>query len=144
MLRDLPVQEQSAARASVVAVGVVEQLLSRSPPLHYANMRSVDVAGSDYGRFTKALGAGHLTEALLYAADIRVVALGDALRVCELMARDGDHRFSRAASRWVERFGAETGAGLPEVQLAAAALGWLWESPDSKVPISTLNALLAR
>ena len=47
------------------------------------------------------------------------------------MARDGDQRFSRAASRWVERFGAETGAGLPEVQLAAAALGWLWENPES-------------
>ena len=54
---------------------------------------------SDYGRFTKALGAGHLTEALMYAADIRVVALPDALRILELMARDGDQRFSRAASR---------------------------------------------
>lgn len=107
-------------------------------------MRSVGVAGSDYGRFTKALAAGHLTEALMYAADIRVVALPDALRILELMARDGDQRFSRAASRWVERFGAETGAGLPEVQLAAAALGWLWENPESGVPMATLAALLPR
>ena len=42
----------------------------------------------------------------------------------------------------IERFGAETGAGLPEVQLAAAALGWLWENPESRVPVATLSALL--
>ena len=30
------------------------------------------------------------------------------------------------------------------VQLAAAALGWLWENPESEVPLSTLNALLPR
>jgi hypothetical protein len=105
-------------------------------------MRSVGVAGSDYGRFKKALKVGHLTEALIYAADVRVIDLRDALTICELMARDRDQRFSRAASRWVERFGAETKAGLPEVQLAAAALGWLWENPESEVPMATLSALL--
>ena len=105
-------------------------------------MRSMGSAGSDYTRFRGALNAGHLTEALIYATDIRVVALSDALKVCELMARDGDQRFSRAATRWLERFGAETKAGLPEVQLAAAALGWLWEDPESEVPTATLNALL--
>ena len=68
-------------------------------------LASAQQAGSDYGRFTKALSAGHLTEALMYAADIRVVA-------------------------------------LPEVQLAAAALGWLWEYPESEVPLATLSALL--
>ena len=39
---------------------------------------------------------------------------------------------------------AETGAGLPEVQLVAAAPGWLWENPESEVPMTTLNALLPR
>lgn len=98
-------------------------------------------AGSEYGIFRKQLKAGHLELALTYAADIKVVHLADALRILQLMARDGDQRFSRAASRWVERFGAETGAGLPEVQLAAAALGWLWENPESEVPMGTLSAL---
>ena len=37
---------------------------------------------------------------------------------------------------------AETGAGLPEVQLGAAALGWLWVNPESEVPFATLSALL--
>ncbi len=104
-------------------------------------MRSVGVAGSDYGRFTKALGAGHLTEALMYAADIRLVALGDALEVCRLMARDCDQRFPRAASRWLERLSSEAGAGLLEIQMAAAAFSKLWEEPESELAMATLVAL---
>jgi hypothetical protein len=100
------------------------------------------LAGSEYGLFLKQLEAGHLGLALTYAAELRSISLADALKLCELMARDGDQRFSRAASRWVERFGAETGAGLPEVQLAAAALGWLWENPESEVPTSVLQSLI--
>ena len=107
-------------------------------------MRSMGLAGSEYGLFLKQLDAGHLELALTYATQLRVVHLADAMRILELMARDGDHRFSRAASRWLERFGSETGAGLPEVQLAAAALGWLWESPESEVPLKTLQALLPK
>jgi hypothetical protein len=108
----------------------------------YANMRSMGLAGSEYGIFLKQLRAGHLELALTYAAGFKVVPLADALRILELMAREGDQRFSRAASRWVERFGAETKSGLPEVQLAAAALGWLWENPESEVPMATLVTLL--
>ena len=99
------------------------------------------LAGSEYGLFLKQLEAGHLGLALTYAASLSI-DLPDALEVCRLMARDGDERFSRAATRWIERFGAETGAGLPEVQLAAAALSCLWEEPDSELPVSTLTALL--
>jgi len=100
------------------------------------------LAGSEYGIFLKQLKAGHLELALTYATGLANIHLADALRILELMARDGDPRFSRSASRWVERFGAETRAGLPEVQLAAAALGWLWENPGSEIPIGTLRALL--
>jgi hypothetical protein len=106
-------------------------------------MRSVGVAGSDHGRFTKALEAGHLTTALIHAADLGRIDLHDALRICELMALDSDVRFSKAAARWVERYRAETGAGLPEVQLAAAALGRLWEEPDDGLAIGTLRELIA-
>ena len=35
----------------------------------------------------------------------------------------------------------KTGAGLPEIQLAAAALGCLRENPESEVPISVLQSL---
>jgi len=59
------------------------------------------------------------------------------------MADAGDQRFPRAAGRWLERFSSETTAGLPELQLAAAALGQLWESPDSEVARGTLAALLS-
>ena len=58
------------------------------------------------------------------------------------MADAGDQRYPRAASRWLERFSCETGAGLTEVQLAAAALGQLWESPDSDVARRTLAQLI--
>ncbi len=98
--------------------------------------------GSDHGRFKKALAVGHLTTALIIAQDLPHVALADALEICRLMAEGGDPRFPRAASRWLERFCAETGAGLTEVQLAAAALGQIWESPDSSVARRTLADLL--
>lgn len=107
----------------------------------YANICSVGVAGSDHGRFTKALVAGHLTTALIYARDLPHVSLGDALTLCRLMAQGGDDRFPRAASRWLERLSAEAGAGLLEVQMAAAALSKLWEEPDDEIAMSTLRAL---
>jgi hypothetical protein len=105
-------------------------------------MRSVGSHGSDHGRFKKALAVGHLTTALIIAHDLPHIALADALELCRLMAESGDPRFPRAAGRWLERFSAETGAGLPELQLAAAALGQLWESPDSEVARRTLADLL--
>jgi hypothetical protein len=98
------------------------------------------LAGSEYGLFLKQLNAGHLDFALTYAAKLKL-GLADALEVCRLMARDCDQRFPRAASRWLERLSAETGAGLLEVQMAAAALGKLWEDPESEVAMETLTAL---
>jgi hypothetical protein len=104
----------------------------------------VGIAGSEYGLFLKQLDAGRLELALTYAAQLRGIPLVDALRVCQLMALDSDARFSKAAARWIERYRAESGAGLPEVQLAAAALGRLWEEPESKIAITTLRALVSR
>jgi hypothetical protein len=102
------------------------------------------VHGSEHGRFKRSLSAGHLTAALILARDLPHVALADALELCRLMAEQGDHRYPRAASRWLERFSRETGAGLTEVQLAAAALGLLWESPESEIAQRTLADLLGR
>jgi hypothetical protein len=104
----------------------------------------VGVAGSDHGRFQKALGAGHLTTALIYARDLPFVSLADALELCRLMARDGDERFERAASRWLERLSAEAGAGLREIQVAAVALAELGDDCDDETAIGTLRGLLPR
>lgn len=100
------------------------------------------VAGSEHGRFTKALAAGHLTTALVYANNLPHVSLEHALEIVRLMARDEDLRFPRAASRWLERLSAEAGAGLVEIQLAAAAFGVLWEEPESEIAAMTLRSLL--
>lgn len=99
------------------------------------------LAGSEYGLFLKQLDAGHLELALTYAAQLQVIHMADALRVCQLMARVGDDRFPRAASRWLERLSSEGGAGLLEVQMAAAALGKLRESPEDGLALATLRAL---
>jgi hypothetical protein len=77
------------------------------------------MAGSEYGLFLRQLDAGHLELALTYAADLGTVSLRDALRICELMARDSDVRFSKAA-----------------------ALGRLWEEPESELALATLGALV--
>ena len=68
----------------------------------------------------------------MFATRYPLVTLPDALKVCELMARDGDQRFSRAATRWLERFGAETKAGFPRSSLRRRLSVWLWENPESK------------
>jgi hypothetical protein len=104
-------------------------------------MRSMGLTGSEYGLFLNQLNAGHLELALTYAAGLKVIGLADALTVCQLMARDDDPRFPRAASRWIERLSAETGAGLLEVQMAAAALGKVWDQPEDEVALTMLRAL---
>ena len=100
------------------------------------------LAGSEYGLFLKQLSAGHLGLALTYAAGIKI-DLADALRLCQLMAREGDERFPRAASRWLERLSAEGGYGLPEVQLGAAALRKLWKAPDDTPDTCSMRRLAA-
>jgi hypothetical protein len=58
------------------------------------------------------------------------------------MARDGDERFPRAASRWPERLSAERGAGRLEVQMAAA-MSKRREEPEDEVALQTLRSLTA-
>lgn len=56
------------------------------------------------------------------------------------MARDDDPRFPRAASRWLERLSSEAGAGLLEVQMAAA-LSKLWTDSEDDIALATLHSL---
>ena len=53
--------------------------------------------------FLQQLNAGHIGLALTHAADLEVIRLSDALRLCVLMAVDSDPRFSKAEARWDER-----------------------------------------
>ena len=72
------------------------------------------------------------------------MSLEDALDLCCLLASADDPLFPRAASRWLARFAGEARATLSQVQLAAAALGELWEDPTSRLAGETLRGLLAQ
>jgi hypothetical protein len=100
--------------------------------------------GSPYSRFRRAIEREQLLPALDASRDLRHLSLGDALDLCRLLAIADDPLFPRAASRWLARFAGEARATLSQVQLAAAALGELWEDPSSALPGETLRALLAR
>lgn len=90
-----------------------------------------------YPVFAQALEAGSLKRAENIARDMPVVRLDDALRIVELMARDGDPRYERAATRWLERLAAETDL---DPQAARACLRELRGRPGA---IDDLRALLA-
>ncbi len=94
------------------------------------------------GPFLTQLDAGHLELALTYAAQLRGIHLADALRILGLMTKDDDHRFSRAASRWVERFGAETAAGFPRSSLRRRRSDCFARTQSRGCPLATLPALL--
>ena len=57
----------------------------------YANMRSMGLAGSQYGLFLKQLNAGHLGLALTYAASLKLdlADFGCRLRVCGTRPTNG-------------------------------------------------------
>jgi hypothetical protein len=100
--------------------------------------------GSLLGQFLRALKAGNLMAAVALAHDMpRPLPLVDALELCRLLAEAEDPMFPRAASRWLARFSDEEKATLSQVQLAAAALGHLWEEPTSAVTLQTLKKLLS-
>jgi hypothetical protein len=97
--------------------------------------------GSAYARFRRYLDACQVDNALLAAHELPRISLSDALELCELLAREHDARFSRAAGRWVVRFAQEHEASLEEIQLAAGALAQLSADPGSQVALSALRAL---
>jgi hypothetical protein len=80
----------------------------------------VSIKGSPYARFRRSLETGHLPVVLNAAAELPRLELDDALEVLVLMARDGDPRFDRAATRWVGRLLAERPLGLADARFALA------------------------
>jgi hypothetical protein len=98
--------------------------------------------GSPYARFRRALATGDVTIVRAAAAEMPVVALADALRIC-LVLRDADAPgYERAAMRWLGRFCLEApGATMADVRDAATAFARL---PADRSAIATLEALVQR
>src|SRR3954452_10711914 len=59
--------------------------------------------GSSYAWFRRCLARGDLAGVRAAAVELPVIDLTDALRICVLMAQQGDRRFERAAVRWLAR-----------------------------------------
>jgi len=92
-----------------------------------------------YPVFAQALEAGSLKRIENIAREMPRVTLRDSLRIVELMARDGDDRYERAAARWLDRLRAESDLNPGDVHAAAA---WLHELPQRADAIEPLRALL--
>jgi hypothetical protein len=73
--------------------------------------------GSPYGRFRRALDRRQPTAALSAAAELRHVALTDALELLLLLRDSHPDRYPRAALRWHARYCRE----IPGVTLTEAA-----------------------
>src|SRR4051794_16949640 len=71
-----------------------------------------------YAEFRRALERQDLPEVMTAAAELPQLRLDDALDVLILMARAGDRRFDRAATRWVGRLLVENAIGLRDARYA--------------------------
>jgi hypothetical protein len=81
--------------------------------------------GTAAGRFQRAIVRGNVLTAETAAREMGGLSLGEALQLCELLARTDAARYERAALRWLERFIEERLPPLTEVALAASALAEL-------------------
>jgi hypothetical protein len=71
-----------------------------------------------YDRFKASLETADLGSVLKAARDVPHLQLTDALEILIVLARDGDPRFDRAASRWVGRLLVECRLDLREARYA--------------------------
>lgn len=94
-------------------------------------------AAVPYPIFAQALEAGSLKRVENIARDMPSIRLGDALRIVELMARDRDPRYERAARRWLDRLAAETDL---DPQAARACLR---ELPSRPGAVDDLRGMLS-
>jgi hypothetical protein len=82
----------------------------------------VSIKGSPYSYFRGALTRGRLEPVLLAAKELPQLSLEDALEILVLMAREHDHRFDRAAAKWIGRLLAENPIGLRDARFALALI----------------------
>jgi hypothetical protein len=102
----------------------------------------VSIKGGPYQRFRRALAIGRLPLVLAAAAELPRLDVADALEVLLLMADQDEHRYPRAAARWLGRLALERpGVTLADVRLAAAACEVLPVQPEV---VGLLRALASR
>ena len=73
--------------------------------------------------FKRAIERGNLVVADATARELGQLSLADALDLLALMGRFNDHRFDRAAVRWLQRLLDERRLTLVDVQLVAVNTG---------------------
>jgi hypothetical protein len=78
--------------------------------------------GSSYAWFRRCLARGDLAGVRAAAVELPVIDLSDALRICLLMAQQGDRRFERAAVRWLARLSLERHPTLDDLRAGLIAL----------------------
>jgi hypothetical protein len=99
--------------------------------------------GNPYPRFQRALKTGNLTLIRAAAAELPRIGLRDALEICLVMRDKKDHRFERAAVRWIARFALEArDVTLEAIQTAVAALNAMPDQPERAM--ATLGNLCAQ
>jgi hypothetical protein len=96
--------------------------------------------GSPYGRFRRALDHGNTLQALSAAAELKHVALSDALVL--LLARNDRPRFQRAALRWHARYCQELRVHDPAEVQATLALLFMLAGPGSPSAAQALAELV--
>ena len=86
--------------------------------------------GSSYAWFRRCLARGDLAGVRAAAVELPVIDLTDALRICVLMAQQGDRRFERAAVRWLARLSLEAPTvGIEDLRQGLVAFEALPDNP---------------
>ena len=98
--------------------------------------------GSPYGRFRRAVDHGNALQALSAAAELRTVALSDALELVLLLARKDSGQFRRAVLRWHARYCHELRVHDPCEAQATLALLFMLAGPSATAAAQALAALL--
>jgi hypothetical protein len=97
--------------------------------------------GSPYSRFRRALDHGNTLQALSAAAELKHVALSDALEIVLLLARNDPSRFQRAALRWHARYCQELRVQDPCEAQATLALLFMLAGPSAAAAARALAEL---
>ncbi len=88
--------------------------------------------GSSYAWFRRCLARGDLAGVRAAAVELPVVDLTDALRICVLMAQQGDRRFERAAVRWLARLCVERRPTLDDLRAGPHRAGGAPAEPGGR------------
>jgi hypothetical protein len=97
---------------------------------------------SPYGRFRRAIDRGNTLQALSAAAELKHVALADALELVLLLARNDPPRFQRAVLRWHARYCQELGVDDPGEAQAMLSLLFALRGPSKNAAARALAELL--